>query len=426
MKKLPAKILCGNPPPRRVPARTMPVLRLVTNYLRGWGARDVCDNDDLVELFSHHGAADAMTYSELIEPDSLVKPHVDVDIAGADLDALLGETPSGFSDLANKVKLQWVDRLAALFKIDRSQVAISSRHRPPCPEGGKISFHMVVNTVKCEARVLHALMQPLSDLPGFDPNIYKLDKRRVFTCVECYKPLKQGGRNTMKMTRESHRTCLRRHFVNYVDGIEHEDATDLSPEAATKAAEGARPAAAPLPSFAITDCAAGQPGSLRMRVVSSHLSALLDPLLMRWLLRGKDISSEDHGALRALPGSAEVPASVAALLQATEHRSLTIVIGTAECRVVWWGEQGGVAMPRTCLLQCDECKNDLTRLNDEFESEPCPCVATRKFYYFWLPAAPAKEAAATADDQVLALQGEYFGGEEAFTRRLRARTGATD
>lgn len=404
---------------------------LVPNYKRGWKVEEY-ENDDVCQMFKHPGATNPMTFSELILPQASIKPHVDVDINGADLLVLMDG--AAFEKVAVDIRLRWVNRLAAHFKVHRSEIAIASRHKIPTDEKpGKISFHMIVNTRRCQARVLGALMQTLSDLPGFDPNIYKLDKKRVFTCVDCYKPDGgHGSRQGLRMERETHLNCLRRHFVNYVDKDELEDAQDLTEAAAVACgASSGGPASSPEQGFCMTECS--QELDAGPRVVAAYLGTIAtsqNPVakgLATRIVQTEQLSAAQSIFLQTLPGAVKVPNNVAAMLRTMGHvdnlGKTVIHIGKQPdrqaCGLKWWGGQG-VAIPEDCAT-CDDCGNTLVRLNDDFDEEPCQCVRFRRFYYFWIPARPLPQASVTADDTRLALEAQYFGGEAEFVRRLAAQ-----
>jgi len=108
-------------------------------------------------------------WAEVLLPDAMIKPYVDVDIRKP--------TPDQTVEAVREV---WEPALRKAFP----DCVLAIAQRP----GDKLSLHYVVHGYKCKANEARRVMAQFQELPGFDGNAYIKDGARVWTMVNMCKP----------------------------------------------------------------------------------------------------------------------------------------------------------------------------------------------------------------------------------------------
>ena len=206
------------------------MLPISDNYLHGWHKTEM----SLEALENRVSAPGGTTLSEIMEPEEMIKPYADID---------LKVNTADFQREDARMQAYWTEQLAPLCP-SPDDLAISTRSIRDFDTKGKskVSYHFILNGLKCRANLVGTFLRRFLGQDGFDDSAFirKDGKRRVFTMVNTYKPQKQGGHGTAKMMPLSHIDDLSKHLVHYSEEADLDSAVDVTPAAPTAPAVAAQ------------------------------------------------------------------------------------------------------------------------------------------------------------------------------------------
>ena len=135
------------------------MLPISSNYLKGWKKTEL----SLENVQERVNQPNGSTMSEIIEGSDLIKPYVDIDhkVSVAQYD----------SENA-RLRQYWTEQLAPLCP-SPGDLAVSTRSLPDVGDSmSKISFHFILNGIKCRAELVGTFLSQFVGQTGFDKAAY--------------------------------------------------------------------------------------------------------------------------------------------------------------------------------------------------------------------------------------------------------------